>query len=209
MRGLPLRVPRLALYPAGLCVPSHLCGVQCKRDSIQGGGRTEHRRDGKKRREARPQPMPSATGPRTQRQHRSRGAWVFLRFRRSEAAAGGDRPRSEILAAREIESEQPNFLDISALRTRRAGGTPGPRPGGTPEEISRGQVRLRGRRPRTPCRLAPCPKRGIEENGPRRRGVAERLRGRRRQKLLRCPAGAWPVRRRNRGPRPRSGLAPG
>ena len=28
------------------------------------------------------------------------------------------------------------------------------------------------------------------------------LRGGRRQKLLRCPAGAWPVRRRNRGPRP-------
>ena len=36
-------------------------------------------------------------------------------------------------------------------------GTPGPRPGGTPEEISREPVRLRGRRPRKPCRLAPCP----------------------------------------------------
>ena len=34
---------------------------------------------------------------------------------------------------------------------------PGPRPGGTPEEISRGQVRRSGRRPRKSCRLAPCP----------------------------------------------------
>ena len=33
--------------------------------------------------------------------------------------------------------------------------------------------------------------------------------GGRRQKLLRCPAGAWPVRRRNRGPLPLRGLAPG
>ncbi len=30
-------------------------------------------------------------------------------------------------------------------------------PGGTPEEISRGQVRARGRRPRNPCRGSPCP----------------------------------------------------
>ncbi|GDY23566.1 hypothetical protein LBMAG56_49130 [Verrucomicrobiota bacterium] len=31
------------------------------------------------------------------------------------------------------------------------------RPGGTPEEISRGQVRLSGRCPRKPRRVAPCP----------------------------------------------------
>ena len=31
------------------------------------------------------------------------------------------------------------------------------RPGGTPEEISRGQVRGSGRRPRNPRRVAPCP----------------------------------------------------
>ena len=38
--------------------------------------------------------------------------------------------------------------------------------------------------------------------GPRRRVVEALPRGGRRQKLLRCPAGAPPVRRSNRGPRP-------
>ena len=38
--------------------------------------------------------------------------------------------------------------------------------------------------------------------GPRRRVLTVLLRDGRRQKLLRCPAGAWPVRRGNRGPRP-------
>ena len=36
-------------------------------------------------------------------------------------------------------------------------GMPGSRPGGTPEEISRGQGCARGRRPRKPCPVAPCP----------------------------------------------------
>ena len=44
--------------------------------------------------------------------------------------------------------------------------------------------------------------------GPRRRVVAELLRGGRRQKLLRCPSGAWPVRRGNRGPRPLARACP-
>ncbi len=45
------------------------------------------------------------------------------------------------------------------LRTAYAyrAGTLGSRPGGTPEEISRGQVRPSGRRPRNRCRVAPCP----------------------------------------------------
>ena len=42
----------------------------------------------------------------------------------------------------------------------------------------------------------------------RRRAVTEMLRGWRRQKLLRCPAGAWPVRRGNRGPRPLARACP-
>ena len=44
--------------------------------------------------------------------------------------------------------------------------------------------------------------------GPRRRVVTVRLRDRRRQTLLRCPAGAWPVRRGNRGPRPLARACP-
>ena len=43
---------------------------------------------------------------------------------------------------------------------------------------------------------------------PRRRAVVETLRGGRRQKLLRCPAGARPVRRGNRGPRPLARACP-
>ena len=45
-------------------------------------------------------------------------------------------------------------------------------------------------------------------SGQRRRVVAEPLRGGRRQKLLRCPAGAWPVRRGHRGPRPLARACP-
>ena len=44
--------------------------------------------------------------------------------------------------------------------------------------------------------------------GPRRRVVARMLRGVRRQKLLRCPAGACAVRRGNRGPRPLARACP-
>ena len=43
---------------------------------------------------------------------------------------------------------------------------------------------------------------------PRRRVVAELRRGGRLQKLLRCPSGAWPVRRDNRGPRPLARACP-
>ena len=43
---------------------------------------------------------------------------------------------------------------------------------------------------------------------PRRRAMAETLRDGRRQKLLRCPAGAWPVPRDNRGPRPLARACP-
>ena len=42
----------------------------------------------------------------------------------------------------------------------------------------------------------------------RRRVVAEMLRGGRRQKLLRCPAGAWPGWRGDRGPRPLARACP-
>ena len=64
------------------------------------------------------------------------------------------------------------------------------------------------------------PQRGIEENGPgcwpipgcpigpRRRVVAAMLRGGRHPKFLRCPAGAWPVRRANRGRRPLARACP-
>ncbi len=51
-----------------------------------------------------------------------------------------------------VESSD-DLLAACALRAR----TPGSRPGGTPEEISRGQVRTSGRRPRKRCRLDPCP----------------------------------------------------
>ncbi len=102
-----------------------------------------------------------------------------------------------------VESSD-DLLAACALPTR----TPSSRPGGTPEEISRGQVRPSGRRPRKRRGFDPCPSgaskkmaRGDEEGG----NVA----GIRLKKLLRCPAGAWPVRRRNRGPRPLRGLAPG
>ena len=43
---------------------------------------------------------------------------------------------------------------------------------------------------------------------PRRRAMAETLRDGRRQKLLRCPAGAWSVRRGHRGPRPLARACP-
>ena len=97
--------------------------------------------------------------------------------------------------------------------------SPGSRPGGTPEEVSRGQDRASGRRPRKPCRVVSCPS-GASKNwpgtlanrrgllGPRRRATAETLRGGRCQKLLRCPAGARPVRHGNRGPRPLARACP-
>ena len=44
--------------------------------------------------------------------------------------------------------------------------------------------------------------------GPRRRATAETLRNHRPRKLLRCPAGARPVRRGNRGPRPLARACP-
>ena len=95
------------------------------------------------------------------------------------------------------------------------------RPGGTPQEISRGQVRASGRRPRNHPEVAPCPS-GASKKwanglsapwwwfGPavglrtfrKRCALDATLRRARHQKLLRCPAGAWPILRVNRGLRP-------
>ena len=52
---------------------------------------------------------------------------------------------------------QKNWEEKMGWRTGGADRPPGFRPGGTPEEISRGQVRPCGRRPRKPCRAAPRP----------------------------------------------------
>ena len=107
---------------------------------------------------AKPQPKWSATGPRSQRQHRRRGAWSFLHLRGSAAAAGGDRPRSKTVAAREdfaaarAASRRPNHCC-----QRLALG-----PGGTPQEISRGQARAAGAAPGWATTRA-MPQRGIEE----------------------------------------------
>ena len=49
---------------------------------------------------------------------------------------------------------------------------------------------------------------GGDPDCPRRRVVAEIRRGGRRQELLRCPAGAWPVWRGNRGLRPLARACP-
>ncbi len=54
-------------------------------------------------------------------------------------------------------SEAPGGLRGVPCANPLRAGKPGSRPGGTPEEISRGQVRPSGRRPRKRCRLAPCP----------------------------------------------------
>ena len=96
---------------------------------------------------------------------------------------------------------------------------PGSRPGGTPEEISRGQVRASGRRPRKSCRVVPCPSGASKKwSGMRadhwRIDVPEATSGGGDaagwwpEKLLRCPAGAWPVWRGNRGPRPLARTCP-
>ena len=61
----------------------------------------------------------------------------------------------------ELESGFPRqrLLMVSAL-------PPGSRPGGTPQEISRGQVRASGRRPRIVHQKNSLPQRGIEEADP-------------------------------------------
>ena len=95
------------------------------------------------------------------------------------------------------------------------------RPGGTPQEISRGQVRASGRSPRNHPEVAPCPSGASKKKagafptrgrccGPgvgwppfgKPGAIDETPRGRRHEKLLRCPAGAWPFLCVNRGPRP-------
>ena len=122
-----------------------------------------------------------------------------------------------------VESETGDGRKMGGRKmAQREGGAdrpPGSRPGGTPEEISRGQVRASGRRPRKPCRGAPCPS-GASKKWPvmpddlQRPDLSEATSGDgdaaggRRQKLLRCPAGAWPVRRGNRGPRPLARACP-
>ena len=61
---------------------------------------------------------------------------------------------------RRAAKRQPNELETPFPRRRLplvSAWPPGSCPGGTPEEISRGQVRARGRRPRKPCRVASCP----------------------------------------------------
>ncbi len=170
----------------------------------------------------------SATGPRSQRVKSEWSVGILGRLSPCVRAAGGDRPRAEILATRE------DFAESSyraAQPQPQEFGTPFPhrwfplvsarpsRPGGTPEEISRGQVRASGRRPRKSCRVTPCPsgasKKWLAWRADRwRTDLPEATSGGvmlprvRRQKLLRCPAGAWPVRRGNRGPRPRARACP-
>ena len=64
-------------------------------------------------------------------------------------------------------------------------------PGGTPQEISRGPASVSERSPRSTPRKTPLPRRGIGEKTPAHPATL----------FLRCPAGASPHTRSNRGPR--------
>ena len=97
--------------------------------------------------------------------------------------------------------------DLRAGYALRAG-TPGSGPRGTPEEISRGQVRPSGRRPRKPCRVAPCPNGASKKKAQGDECWRNGCGGTPPKKFLRCPAGAGSVRRRNPGAAPAARACP-
>ena len=134
-----------------------------------------------KRNATKPQPKRSASGPRSQRQRRSHGAGSFLPFRGC-AAACFSVPEGH---RRRLAGGQSAAADAAPGNRRQWLGAPA------------------GHRRKSPgCRPiaggSACPT---------RRTVAETLRDCR-QKLLRRPAGAWPVRQGNRGPCPLARACP-
>ena len=116
--------------------------------------------DGPQRRDehsaAEPQPNRSATGPRSQRQHRGLAARNFQHLRGYAAAAGGDRPRAEIRARRE------DFpWPARPAATSSPSHSPAPNPLPNPAVLASGR---RQRHPRKQARTSPSAAR-LQRNG--------------------------------------------